>query len=78
MTKPSSILRQEFIENQINLINTSGLPAFVLVDIIEDTLLELRKLAQEQYQKDCAEWEKFQKQEAEKEKNKTIEQKETK
>ena len=78
MTKPSSILRQEFIESQINLINTSGLPAFVLVDIIEDTLLELRKLAQDQYKKDCAEWEEFQRQEAEKDKNKTIEQKETK
>lgn len=67
MQKPATILRQEFIEKQIELINGSGLPPFVLADIFEDTLQELRRMAQQQYQKDCAEWEEFQKQEAEKE-----------
>lgn len=66
MTKPSTILRQEFIEKEIQLINTSGLPAFVLVDIIEETLQELRRLAAEQYRKDKEAWEKSQKTEAEK------------
>ena len=63
MTKPSTILRQEFIENEIQLINTSGLPAFVLVDIIEETLQELRRLAAEQYRKDKEAWEEFRKSE---------------
>lgn len=61
MNKPSSVLRQEFIEKQIDLINTSGLPAFVLVDIIEDTLQQLRLLAKDQYEKDKAAWDEFQK-----------------
>ena len=59
MNKPSSILRQEFIEKQIELINTSGLPAFVLVDIVEETLQELRRLAKDQYEKDKRDWEEF-------------------
>lgn len=61
MNKPASIVRQEFIEKQIALINNSGLPAFVLVDIMEDTLAELRRLAKDQYEKDKAAWEEFQK-----------------
>ena len=72
MNKPSSVLRQEFIEKQIDLINTSGLPAFVLVDIIEDTLQQLRILAKDQYEKDKAAWDEFQKEKAETE-NDTVE-----
>ena len=63
MNKPTTIIRQEFIQKQIELINGSGLPAFVLVDIIEETLRELRRLAAEQYRKDKEAWEEFQKSE---------------
>lgn len=61
MNKPTTVLRQEFIDNQINMINNSGLPAFVLVDIMEEVLVVLRSRAAEQYRKDKAEWEEFQK-----------------
>ncbi len=56
MDKPATLLRQEFIEKQIELINGSGLPAFVLVDIMEETIQELRRLAKEQYLKDKQAW----------------------
>lgn len=69
MNKPASIVRQEFIEKQIALINNSGLPAFVLADIMEDTLAELRRLAQSQYEKDKKEWDEFQKEKAKTEKS---------
>lgn len=59
MNKPSTVVRQEYIEKQIELINSSGLPAFVLIDILEDTLQELRILAKDQYKKDKAAWEEF-------------------
>lgn len=65
MNKPSTVARQEFIEKQIELINNSGLPAFVLVDIAEETLAELRRLAKDQYEKDKAAWEAFLKEKAE-------------
>lgn len=67
MNKPTTVLRQEYIQSQIELINNSGLPAFVLVDIVEETLQELRRLAAEQYRKDKEAWEKFQKSETEQE-----------
>lgn len=51
-----------------DVINTSGLPAFVLVDIIEDTLQQLRLLAKDQYEKDKAAWDEFQKEKVETEK----------
>lgn len=64
MQKPTTVLRQEYIEKQIKLINGSGLPAFVLVDILEDTLQELRRLAESQYQKDKKAWDEYQEKEA--------------
>lgn len=66
MTKPSTILRQEFVEKIVNLINGSDLPAFVLVDVVEELLQELRRLAAEQYKRDMQAWEEYQKTEAEK------------
>lgn len=65
MNKPTTVLRQEFIETQINMINNSGLPAFVLVDIMEEVLVALRNNAAEQYKKDKAEWEQYKKDKAE-------------
>ncbi len=65
MNKPTTVLRQEFIDNQINMINSSGLPAFVLVDIFEELLMALRNNAAEQYKKDKEEWERYKKDKAE-------------
>ena len=65
MTKPSTVARQEFIEKQVALINESGLPAFVLIDIVEEALDQLRKLAEEQYHKDKEAWDNYLKEQAE-------------
>ena len=68
MIKPSTILRQEFIDAEVKLINESGLPAFVLIDILERTVAELRQLEVQQYEADKAAWEVAQKEGEQKEK----------
>ena len=69
MNKPSTVARQEFIEKQIELINNSGLPAFVLVDIAEETLaLSSGDWPKTSMKKTKAAWEAFLKEKAETEK----------
>lgn len=57
MIKPSTVLRQEFIDNLAELINKSELPAFVLADVLKNTVNVLQELAEKQYQADKAKWE---------------------
>ena len=56
MEKPSTVAHQEFIEGLVGLINRSGLPAFALIPVVEDTMKELRKMADKQYQRDLENW----------------------
>ena len=58
MNKPSTIIYEEFKQDLANLINTSGLPAFIIEPVLRDYLSEIRALAQRQYQMDKAEYEK--------------------
>lgn len=57
MQKPITVMQQETVERVIQLINDSGLPAFVLVNIFEGALAELHKLARDQFQNDKARYE---------------------
>ena len=57
MTKPSTVLRQEFIDDLAKLINKSELPAFVLAEVLKNTVNVLQELAERQYQADKAKWE---------------------
>ena len=57
MDKPLTVARQEFAENIVEVINNSGLPAFVMLEIIHSCERELTKLSQTQYEKDKAEYE---------------------
>ena len=57
MIKPSTVLRQEFIDDLAKLINKSELPAFVLADILKNTLQVTLELAAKQYLVDKAKWE---------------------
>lgn len=57
MDKPLTVARQEFAENIVEVINNSGLPAFVMLEIIQSCERELTKLSQTQYEKDKAEYE---------------------
>ena len=50
-------MQQETVERVVQLINDSGLPAFVLVNIFEGALAELHQLARDQYQNDKARYE---------------------
>ena len=58
MNKPSTIIYEEFKQNLANLINTSGLPAFIIEPVLRDYLSEVKAMAQRQYQMDKAEYEK--------------------
>lgn len=57
MEKPSTVLQKEFINNLADLINKSELPAFVIADVLKNTLAVTRELAEKQYRTDLAKWE---------------------
>lgn len=58
MNKPSTIIYEEFKQDLANLINKSGLPAFIIEPVLKDYLTEIKALAQRQYQMDKSEYEK--------------------
>ena len=61
--KPITILRQEFIDNLIKLCNDSGLPFFVIEDILKELVQEVHTASNEQYKKAKEEYEQVLKQE---------------
>lgn len=56
MDKPITVARQEFIENLVNIVNNSGLPAFVMRNAFIQMNDTLQQLEQSQLEKDMAEW----------------------
>lgn len=58
MDKPITVARQEFMDSLVELINGSGLPAFVLVPIFEGMTQRLAELERMQYEADKANYEK--------------------
>ena len=54
---------QEFIDNLIKLCNDSGLPFFVIEDILKELVQEVHTASNEQYKKDKEEYEQVLKQE---------------
>ena len=56
--KPLTIARQEFLENIAKTINESGLPAFIIGDVLSGVLSEVRTLAERQYNSDKENYEK--------------------
>jgi hypothetical protein len=58
MNKPTTIVYEEFKQDLANLINNSGLPAFIIEPVLRDYLNETRAIMQRQYQLDKAEYEK--------------------
>lgn len=58
MNKPSTIIYEEFKQELANLINRSGLPAFVIEPVLRDYLNDTRTAMQRQYQADKAAYEK--------------------
>lgn len=50
--KPITIVREEFVNNLVELINSSGLPFFVVLDVLKSTEVEVKAAAAKQYEKD--------------------------
>lgn len=59
MNKPFSMMCEEFKQNVVNLINSSGLPPFVVESILKNHLNEVSSVAKNQYQVDKMEYEKL-------------------
>lgn len=58
MNKPITIVYEDFKQNMINLINTSGLPMFVVEPVLQNCLAEVRTVMQRQYELDKEQYEK--------------------
>ena len=54
LNKPITIVRAEFISNLTKLINESTLPPFIIEPILKDMYIEVRDIAQKQYELDMA------------------------
>jgi hypothetical protein len=52
MNKPVSIIREEFKNDLINLINNSGLQLFIVEPIIQEVFMEVRSAAKTQLELD--------------------------
>ena len=52
MDKPLSIKKEEFEQGLVQLINNSGLPAFILDSIFKAYALEIKELSMEQANRD--------------------------
>ena len=58
MNKPITVICEEFKQSLANLINDSGLPAFVIESILQNYLNEARIAMNRQYQIDKDKYEK--------------------
>lgn len=61
MEKPITVARNEFSEALVSLVNNSGLPAFVMRQVLAQMDNALSQLEQAQLEQDKAEWESQQK-----------------
>ena len=56
INKPIIVAREEFRSNLANLINTSGLPIYVIEPVLNDILSEVVRVSQLQYQKELKQY----------------------
>lgn len=52
MEKPISLKLKDFENNAVNLVNTSGLPLFVIEPILKKVLVAVQNKAEQEYQQD--------------------------
>ena len=52
MEKPLSVKREEFLLAIVNAINNSGLPPFMVYDVMKDITSNVERLAREQLEAD--------------------------
>ena len=52
MDKPLTLKRADFMHNLSKAINESGLPAFIIVDILNVITVQMKEIANAQYEND--------------------------
>lgn len=55
--KPMTVAKEDFVNNLTDIINNSGLPAFVIEPVMKDMYFEVRDVAKKQYQQDKEQYE---------------------
>ena len=58
ITKPMTLLRNEFIASIVELCNNSGLPFFAVEDVLKNLIQEVRAAAQQQLKDDAERYQK--------------------
>lgn len=58
MNKPFTLVYEDFRQEMTNLINNSGLPFFIIENVLQNYLVEARNVAKKQYELDKAQYEK--------------------
>ena len=56
--KPITVVRQEFVDALVEIINNCGLPLFVIEPILRDVYLEVKSLSNKQCELEKMEYEK--------------------
>lgn len=59
MNKPMSMVREEFKQDLIDLVNNSGLHLFIVEPILQEILTEVRVTAKNQYELDKKRYEEY-------------------
>ena len=54
--KPITVARRDYMQSVVDLTNNSGLPAFVMVEVLEHALNELRPMMNAELKRDEASW----------------------
>ena len=67
MEKPLSIRREDFLQTIIDSVNGSGLPPFIVLEVLRSVTAEVESLAKKQYEADRKAWEESQAEESGKE-----------
>ena len=55
--KPITLIREDFIQDMVSLCNNSGLPFFVIEDIIKNLLREIHEASEQQLAADKQKYE---------------------
>lgn len=63
MQKPLIVARQEFAQNIVGTVNSSGLPAFVMKQLLEEVIKQLEILEERQEKEAMEIWQESQKKE---------------
>lgn len=56
VTKPITLIKEEFLQNMVDLCNNSGLPFFVIEYTINDLLKDIHVASQKQHESDRAKY----------------------